>query len=212
MTSILLEQLAFFFALFAIIDPIAAVPIFISLTYGETKKEVKRECLAAGLTMFIALVCALYFGDKILSIIGADLNSFKVAGGIILFIVALKMLQLEIISFSTTQEERDHAARRDVFVGAVPMGIPLLAGPGAMTLTIIAGHDNSFFGKTPYIFSIFVLAFLSYLCLRMAPYVSKKLGPSGMNIFTRVAGLLVSAVAVKLMTEGLLALLPGLGR
>lgn len=213
MTSIshvLLEQLYFIFTLFVIIDPIAVVPIFISLTEGKTAKIKERERRLAAFTMFVTLLVALYVGEKILLLIGANLDSFKVAGGIILLLLSISMIRVQFASFRTTREEREYAAHKHTSIGAVPIGIPLLAGPGSMTLTVIAGHDYSIFGKLPYILSLIVLSIVVYLCLKSSTFLAKKLGPSGINILMRIMGILVASVAVKLIADGLVSLLPGL--
>lgn len=202
--------LSFTVSLFAIADPIALTPIFVSITAGFSHKAKSHTIKLAGFTAFTTLVIVLFIGDKILLLFGASLPSFKVAGGLLLMSMAFSLLKTQVSEIVYTEEENKEAEAK-TSVGVVPLAIPLLSGPGTISLIIIESQTH----KTVEHFSliiagIVIVVILTMLFLRTAEPISRKLGTSGLNIFNRIFGMIIAAVAVELIASGLLQLLPGL--
>lgn len=201
----------FVIALFAILTPFAALPIFLSLTDGQPRREQDRTARLAALTVAVTLILALMGGDVVLSVLGTSLASFRVGGGIILLLMALSMLSARISTVQHTLDEGiDAGTQRSI--GVVPIGLPLLAGPGAISTVIIEGQrDRSWEHLGAIGGCIVFVALLLYASLTMAVPIGRLLGRIGLNIVNRLFGLLLAAIAVELIATGMRALFPGLG-
>ena len=199
-------------AILAIVNPAGAIPVFLGLTGGQNSAQRKHTAAAASLCVGITLICAAWSGDLIFSLFQIRLASFKAGGGILVLLMAISMLQAKISGMRQTDEEAEDARSRDN-VAIVPLGIPLMAGPGAISLVIVnaqraAGWD----AKVILSAVIAAVALITWLALRSSKRIGDWLGPSGINIITRLMGLILAAVAVELIASGALELLPGLGR
>jgi multiple antibiotic resistance protein len=202
------EYTRFLTTLIVILDPLAAVPLFLGLTHGLSTEQRTRAAALTVFTVLSALVAAALFGDTLLRVIGTSLASFRVGGGIVLLLMALAMLrgQPEPVSSNTTE-----AVREQESVAVVPLGIPLLAGPGAIS-TVIIEMDRS---TTPLHLPLVILCIVAisgvlWLTLRLAVPIGARLGRLGLNILHRLLGLLLSAIAVEIMANGLIVLFPAL--
>ncbi len=205
------EYSRFFVALLVIIDPFMAVPMLLSFTAHYADDERRRVVRLATLTVGGVLVLSALAGETLLTLMGTSLGSFRVGGGIVLFLMALAMLQAEVGRMrATPQEESDAAGRASVAV--VPLAIPLLAGPGAISTVIIGMHRSS----APYhalgVLGVIVLVCLVlWVVLRSAQAIGRHLGDIGLNILNRVFGLILAAIAVEVIANGLRQLFPVLG-
>ena len=202
------EYTRFFIALFVIIDPFAAVPIFLVLTKNYTAREQSRIANITASTVLIVLVVTALTGEKLLVGMGTSLASFRVGGGIVLLLMALTMLRAQTDTMRTTPAEEAEAGDRNA-IAVVPLAIPLLAGPGSISNVIIQMHRST----TPFhglsvIITIVLVCVLLWLVLRMASVIGKKLGHIGLNIINRLFGLILAAIAVEIMANGLKALFP----
>src|SRR5688572_23208688 len=139
------EYSRFVIALFAILTPFAAIPIFLSLTEGQSEKEKAHIARTAVLTIAILLISAAFLGDSILRIIGTSLHSFRVGGGLVLLLMALSMMNARVSSVQQTREEAEEAVQKQA-IGVVPIGIPLLAGPGSISAVIIQMERSADWG------------------------------------------------------------------
>ncbi|MCW8956398.1 MAG: NAAT family transporter [Gammaproteobacteria bacterium] len=204
------EYTRFFTALFVILDPFAAIPIFLGLTHHYSSHERHRAVNIAAVTVLIVLMASALFGDAILTGLGTSLPSFRVGGGTVLLLMALTMLRSETAKMLPTQEQPLAANIREN-IAVVPIAIPLLAGPGSISTVIIEVHRS---GSTFHIF--WVLAVICLMCLslwlilRLATPIGRVLGPIGLNILNRLFGLILCAIAVEIMANGLRELFPGL--
>jgi len=205
------EYTRFFVALLVILDPFLAIPILLSLTAGYTAAERNRLVRTTALAVAAVLVVMALLGEALLNFLGTSLGSFRVGGGIVLFLMALAMLQAQADSMRTSPaEERSAASRASIAV--VPLAIPLLAGPGAMSTVIIATHRSA----EPYhaaliIAIILLIAMILWLVLRLARPIGRMLGDIGLNVLNRVFGLILAAIAVEVIANGLKQLFPVLG-
>jgi multiple antibiotic resistance protein len=200
-----------FIALLALVNPLGVLPMFISLTQGHTRKEKQRTIRAAALTVIAVIsICAL-LGEQIIKFFGISTASLQVAGGLLILLMSLSMLNAQMGGARTTAEEQDEAEHKST-LGVVPLGIPLLTGPGAISTVIV--YADKARGATDYAVIIgcgVVLAVLVWLTLQLAEPINRVMGRSGINIATRIMGLLVAAVAVEFIVEGLRTMLPALG-
>lgn len=202
------EYTRFFTALLVILDPFMAIPILLALTSGYSAAERNRVVRTAALTVCGVLVLMALVGEALLHWLGTSLGSFRVGGGIVLFLMALAMLQAQSDAMRTTpQEERSAATRASIAV--VPLAIPLLAGPGAMSTVIIAMHRSDAPNHAAIIIGIIVLVTLIlWLVLHLARPIGQVLGDIGLNVLNRVFGLILAAIAVEVIANGLKQLFP----
>jgi MarC family membrane protein len=200
-----------FGSLFSIVDPFAAVPIFLALTGRQSRHGQSRTALRASITCFVVLTAFALAGRLIFSFYGFTIGAFKIAGGILLFAVALDMVHaLPSDSRSTSEERTEAEAKEDV--GLLPLGLPLLSGPGAIaTVMVLGGKAKDLPQKVGLHAAVLAVSFLTFLILRSSVWVSRFLGRTGINVVVRIMGLILAAVAMQFIIDGLLESLPGLG-
>jgi len=199
-------------ALFVIADPVAAIPIFITLTSTNTDTERKRIASVTALTVATVLVSSIFVGQPLLRVFGISVASFRVGGGILILLMAISMLNARVSrTHSTPEEVQEGVEKEDPAV--VPLGIPLLAGPGAISTMIIYAHQAKDVYDTIFLVvaGLFV-ALTAWIALRLADPIRNLLGKTGINIISRLLGLVLAAVAVEFIAGGLAQLLPGLAR
>jgi multiple antibiotic resistance protein len=189
-----------FVALFAIVDPFANIPVFISILDRFREDDRKMMIRESVFIAFVVLVLFTLLGNYIFRFMGITLYSFKIAGGILLMIIAIEMLfgrktRTE-ISDETVSEERDN-------VSVMPLAIPLLTGPGAITTGIVLYETASDAAGKLVLFACIVAVFiLSYIILRQGDAIHKLLGKTGNKVIIRLMGLLLSAIAVQFVVSG----------
>ncbi|HIE31663.1 MAG TPA: NAAT family transporter [Methanosarcinales archaeon] len=202
-----MEQITFFIyafaSIFVIVNPVGGLITFISLTTGMNAAE-RRE--VAKRSVRVACLLAIIFaisGELILRLFGATVDGLRVAGGVLLFIVALDMLHARVSRESvTTEEMRDATRREDVSV--FPIAMPLLTGPGAITTVIVVIRTGTTLElKMVAILAILLTFALSYLVFRFADRINGILGVTGSLVITRVMGLLLGAIAVNFISTGI---------
>lgn len=205
------EYAKFFIGLLAIVNPIGIVPVFVGLTRTLDDQQRNIVGLRASLTVGIVLVVALLMGDSLLGFFGISLDSFRVAGGLLILLMAISMLHGGMSPAKQTIEEAQDAEEKEN-IAVVPLGMPLLAGPGAISTIIIYAHRGHGFAHYALLLSIALsLALLTWLSLRAAPTIAVQLGRTGLNIVTRIMGLILATIGVEFMANGIRQLLPGLG-
>ncbi|HEY9198522.1 MAG TPA: YchE family NAAT transporter [Gammaproteobacteria bacterium] len=201
----------FFIGLLAIVNPIGIVPVFVGLTRNLPAAERNVIGLRASITVGAVLVVALLMGESMLRFFGISLDSFRVAGGILILLMAISMLHGGIGPTRQTSEEAQDAEEKEN-IAVVPLGMPLLAGPGAISTIIIYSHRGQGLLHHALLLAIaLILALLTWLALRAAPSIADRLGRTGLNIVTRIMGLILAAIGVEFMANGIKQLLPGLG-
>lgn len=195
-----------FLTLFVLIDPIGLIPLFLGLvgtrSYQEQKKIALRSTLVAG---FLILGFAV-LGGGILRYLGISLEALKVAGGLLLFKIALDMINAQ-LERETDEEHAESQSRTDISV--FPLAIPLIAGPGTLAgVLILAGSAPAGIGGVAVVLAMAALVlFLTYWSLRAALKFSSSLGRTGINVITRVLGILLAALAVQYVADGVRVLL-----
>jgi multiple antibiotic resistance protein len=204
------EYLKFLVALVSVANPIGAIPIFITLTSDEPLKQRRKIASRTTLAFGSILLVILFAGESLLAFFGITVASFKAAGGIIILLMAISMVQGRVSKVKHTKEEGEDAADRES-VAIVPIGIPLLAGPGAISTVIVYSHHTSSMVHHLLLGAeIMIVGLLVWLCLNAAPYIAKLLGKIGINIVTRIMGLILAAIGVEFIADGLIGMFPGL--
>jgi len=195
--------------LMAVLDPFLAVPVFLTLTAGRA--EATRTALARGVAImvFAVLATSALLGDTILTTIGASLAAFRVGGGLVLLLMALSMLNAQAGGVRQSPDEAEEVEQGELS-GIVPLAIPLLAGPGSISTTIIHAEAGGTAHLVALLVCILIVSFFTWVVLRAAGLIVARLGTTGLNIATRLLGLLLAALAVQTMAEGLRSLFPGL--
>ena len=204
------DYLRFVVTLTAVVDPFLAVPFFLSFTASRSAKSRRALARMVALTVFGVLAAAAFVGEALLDVIGASLSAFRVGGGLVLLLMSLAMLNAQAGSVRQSKAEAAELEEGDL-QGVVPLAIPLLAGPGAISTAIIAVEGGSFVHQVVIVLCIAVVCGVVWLALRAAHQVAARMGTTGMNVATRILGLLLAAMAVQTMAVGLKALFPGLG-
>jgi multiple antibiotic resistance protein len=193
-------------SIFFLVDPFAAVPSFLSITAGDSPRQRRRTARRAAWTCFIVLGIFALVGSYILKLFGLTLPAFEIAGGLILLLVGLEMLQAKRSGTQETAPETAEGIEKEE-AGIVPLGIPMLAGPGAIsTVMVLMGPQFHMWKAVPVFAAITVTALLSYVVLAGAERVSRFMGESGIRIMMRVMGLLLTAIAVQFFLNGLIHL------
>ena len=203
------EYLRFTVTLVAVLDPFLAVPIFLAFTASRDAAARSRLINAVTLTVFLVLVGAAVFGELLLSLIGASLPAFTAGGGLVLLLMALAMLNAEAGKVRQNPAEAEELESRDLS-GVVPLAVPLLAGPGAISTTIIAAQHEGAAHLGALAGCIFAVCLLLWIVLRLAQRIGERMSMSALNVATRLFGLLLAAIAIEMMADGAKALLPGL--
>ena len=200
-----------FISMIAIVNPVMGVPMFVSLTNQMTSSERDRAARATAITVFLVLSVSIIAGDTILGFFGINVMDFSIAGGILVLLMAINMLNARSDAGARiSADERLEAAHRNS-VAIVPIGIPLLAGPGAIsTAIIVADKATTFQHRLILIGLCLVIGVLTYFTLRVSRGLSRLFGITGMNNFNRIMGLLLAAVAVSFIVGGVQQLFPNL--
>lgn len=204
------QYIEIFAAIIVIVDPLGLLPIFISITADETERERARTAKVAVIFAAVVMIIGSLAGGPLLKFFGISIASFRVAGGVLIFILALAMLNAKISPSKQVPEEAKEAVEKEN-VAVVPLAVPLLAGPAALSTIIIYAHSTPGWGIRIYlIFCIIAVAIITWTLLRLSIVISRKLGQTGLNNVTRLMGLILAAIAVEFIAGGLMELFPGL--
>jgi multiple antibiotic resistance protein len=205
-----------FLGLIAIVDPLIAIPMFIALTPTANTRDRMRIARIAAIAVFFVLAISLVAGGPLLEFFGISLSAFKVAGALLLLLSAMDSFNAAPGRQRQTPEEEAEAMHKHA-VAVVPIATPLLAGPGAISMVIVFGQSHPGVAKLGQIghlammlVVIFVVALITWVTLRAAQRIANRIGITGMNVATRVGGLITAALAVEILASGLLGLFPGL--
>lgn len=194
------ETLVAFGSLFSIVDPFSAVPVFVALTSREDPASKSRTALRASITCFVVLTVFGLAGSIIFKFFGITIPAFKMAGGILLFGVALDMMKAQ---HSETRSTREEEAEKRDDVGLIPLGLPLLSGPGAIAaVMMLVGKSQTTSERLGVHLAILGVGVASFFILRSAVWVAKFLGKTGINVIGRLMGLILAAIAIQFVIDG----------
>jgi multiple antibiotic resistance protein len=178
------------------------------MTEGASPAERRTTATTACITAWAALVISIVFGQSVLNLLGIRLAAFRVGGGIVLLLMGIAMLHTRLGAISHTQEELDEAAERRM-VGVVPLGIPLLVGPGAISTAMLAAdNDKGWLSLAVLAIIAAIVAVATWLVLIFADRIGSALGKTGINIASRVMGFLLVAIATEFIADGIVELFP----
>jgi len=199
-----------FSSLIVIINPVMVTSVFITLT-ANARPEAKRAIIRkTTLIAFIVLLVFAVSGTLIFKFFSITIGAFQIAGGIILFSVAMGMLHAQTSRTKQTPEEMDEAMSRED-IAVVPLAIPIVSGPGAITTVVVLSGETRAIANMAILFLAIVVAMvIVFVMLRNAARIQRFVGPSGLNIATRLMGLVLAAVAVQFVIRGVESVLPDL--
>jgi MarC family membrane protein len=194
--------------LILVVDPPAAVPLLLSMTASDPPEHRRRMATRAAVATGIVLAAFAALGSLIFRMFGISLGAFRIAGGILLFLLSVDMLRAQPSRQRTTpEEEAEGVSRADVSI--FPLAIPMLAGPGATsTVMVLVSRAHHPWQYAVLFAAIALTALVCLALLRSADRVGKRLGQTGMNVLQRVMGLILAATAVQFVVEGAATVLP----
>ena len=201
------KMLNMFIVLLVVVDPVGVTPVFGALTRGggelhRRRMAVKGTLLAAGILLIFAFI-----GDWLLTTLGITLPAFKIAGGILLFLIAMDMVFARQSGGRSTTGREQEEARHKEDISVFPLAFPLIAGPGALTTILLMVGESH--GNPLYFVSmigvLLVILLLTLVCLLMAGRLMKILGETGANVMDRLFGVILAALAVQFVLDGIRA-------
>ncbi len=196
-----------FTSLLAILNPLSAVPVFVAMTAHYDARHRAATLRRAIFTAFVVMVAFSLLGTLILRFFGITTHAFQIAGGIIFFSIGWDMLHARRSRVKTTVEEETEGASRDD-IGIIPLGLPSLAGPGTITTVIALDSQADTMPQVVGVYIAIVLVCLvAWAVLAAAPLVVRKLGQTGMNVFTRIMGLLAMVIGSQFVINGVTTVL-----
>ena len=193
-----------FVTLFVVIDPIGLGPMFMGVTAGLPENAKRRVGLEASIIAFLVLAGSALFADWLLNALGISLAAFRIAGGLLLFVIAFEM----VFERRTSRKSNDASPEGLSHIAAFPLAVPLMAGPGAITACVLlAGRANgNWIALAELIAIIALMLAICYAIFFTSSALEKIIGPRGLNVFGRLLGVLLAALAVQFVADGILAL------
>ncbi len=195
-----------FLTLFVVIDPVGLVPLYLALVHDRSEEEQSQIAIRAVVVSAVILLAFGLTGAYVLHNLGISLQAFQIAAGVLLFKIALDMIFVH-QERETQAEAKEAESRQDVSV--FPLAIPLIAGPGSLASILVLSREatNYYLGLSVVLAAAAIVLLLCYLFLLLSRPLAKLLGQIGINVVTRVLGVLLAALAVQYMLDGLLTLL-----
>jgi multiple antibiotic resistance protein len=189
-------------SLFAITNPLSAAPVYLALTDGYTPERREHTLRTAVLTGAGVLVVFTLLGGTIFQLFGITMDAFRITGGLIVFAIGMDMLQAKRSRVKTTREEEEEAMEKED-VGITPLGIPMIVGPGAITTVMVLMTEARTIAHMAVILAAIGLVLGSiYAALRAGPRLMSFFGQAGLNVLTRIMGLLVAVIGVQFVVDG----------
>lgn len=199
-----------FVALIVLVNPIEGIPIFITNTKSLTREQKTAIAKKTSIAVFIILIISLFLGRYLLELFGISIPSFSIAGGIIIFLIAVNMV---IGTGAGEKSLPNDPNQNQEDIAVVPLATPLLAGPGAISSIIVYGSNNGgLTGDIVLSFIVLLLAVVIWFSLNAATRFDQKLNATGIKVLTKISGLLVAAIAIELIFSGLKQMIPSIAR
>lgn len=207
-----METLKAFITLLALINPFGAIPMFLSLTAHFSPGQVRHTINTAAFSTAVVIAVSALLGRHLLELFGISIASLQVGGGALLFLLALGMFNAADPGRTRSTPEEEHEAAERSSIAVVPLTIPLLTGPATMsTVVIYADQAKTFLQHAALVGYGVVIALATAVCFALAKPIARVLGQTGINVMTRLMGLILAALAVEVMAAGLTKLFPALG-
>jgi len=197
-----------FIALLVVCNPLSALPAVLRITRYQTLEEKRKTGATATMAVGIILLVTTWFGTPILKVLGIQLSAFQVAGGLVLLTMSFSMLSAEESPMKVTPDE--HREHRESSGAIVPLAIPIIAGPGAISSIIVSvGHASGILHQVMLTLVSILVALTMGVLLYFATNLEKFLGQSGINVINRLGGLVLASIAIQTIGSGLIGLFPG---
>lgn len=197
-------------SLFSILNPILAITIYLDITKGVSKEDKKKVAVTCATAVFILLTGFLFIGEVLLSMLSVHDYSIRIAGGLIVLLIGVMMV---VGSNDSNDKNTDHPAvySKDALIslGISPLALPMIVGPAAIVMVMLYGQEvHGIFGKLEVTSIIAIVSLSVFGVLMAADYIAKGIGKAGLIVLTKIMGLIISAVAVEMMVEGLKSVVP----
>lgn len=197
-----------FVILFSVVDPVSTVPIFLGMTRNNTPAERHRYARNASITATLILIVFLLFGQAVFQAFDITLAAFRIAGGVIILIIALDLLKATHTSVRSEQAERDEGAVKED-ISITPLGIPMLGGPAAISaVMVLAAQRPGVTGTLSMAIVIVAVGLCCFAALRLSDVIQRMLGVTGINVASRLMGLLLLAMSIQFLLDGLQLAMP----
>lgn len=194
-----------FTALFSVTNPLGSVPIFLALTQGDSRLSKNRTALWTSLNVFIILVVSFFIGKYILEFLGISIDVLRIAGGVIICTSGFGLLSGTFSKRRGVSKKVASDAQQRSDIALTPLAIPMMAGPGSMSLLIAMYQDYPILkDKFIIVGAVLALTVVTFLILRSAGYISKLLGESGIVAISRIIGFLVLAIGIQYIINSLI--------
>jgi len=192
-----------FSSLFALINPIGLVPIFLSITENYNRRERDIIAIKAVIFSFFILITFSFIGEFIFSFYKITVDGFRIAGGILLLKISLDMLESKRSRTRTTPVEQKEAEEKNE-IAYTPLGIPLIAGPGAIaSIMILSSESNGYLDKVTLLISLSLVLFMTFIIFKISKFLSKNFGKSGLRIMQRIMGLILMTISIEFILKGI---------
>lgn len=202
-------------ALFIIMNPFPLLGVYLGITEKFSVSFKKKLLIAMTVAVNVILLTFLFSGNLVLDFFGVDLAGFTVAGGILIFFIGFSMVKAKNSDIHHKKEEQEEAKNSDspVSVGVVPLAIPILAGPGTISIVMNKSYSYpDFNGYLAISLGIVIVSIIVYVVFTFSGVISKKLGNTGLNIITRIMGIFLIAISIDMIAKGISELFPILGK
>lgn len=202
-----------FITFFVVIDPIGVAPMFAVLTHREAPAERRRIAVRGVVIAAIVLIAFAFGGEPLLHTLGIGLPAFRMAGGILLLLLAIDMVMARHTGLSATTPKEDEETSHRADISVFPVAIPLIAGPGALTSTVMlmAGTNHDLTQQVLLVAMLLVVLAITLVCLLLAPLLVGALGLTGSNVVTRIFGILLCALSMQFLIDGVIGAYRSLG-
>lgn len=206
----LAEYLKTFISVLMIVNPIGAIPVFIAITAGDPPEKQRKQAKIASMSVAIILIVAAWAGAPLLSLFGIGIPAFRVGGGVLILLMAISMMYAKPTGLRQTSAEQAEAVTKEN-VAVVPLAIPLMAGPGAISTAVLtADRVRNWVDMLALHVGAALIGAVVFLALRAALPISRAMGRTGINVATRLMGMILAAVSIEFIASGASALFPGL--
>ncbi|MEK7414086.1 MAG: MarC family protein [Planctomycetota bacterium] len=212
-SDVIVDVLKLFVPIFVVVSPIGLVPLFVGMTQNDNVQQRRRTAWIAACTTTFVLLGASFAGQALFSFFSISLDAFRIAGGILLFLIGLDFVNVRQTRTKTTDPEYEESIRKEE-VGIIPLAIPMLAGPGAVATVMVQHGDRgySLAANLPHIAAIVLLGAVTLVTLLAAVRLQRHLTPTVIGLCLRVEGLLLTAIAVEMVVRGVTNLVLMVGK
>jgi len=199
-----------FVGLLAVVNPLGALPIFLTMADTKDPKKANKTIRRAAIAVTLILLTSAWLGEHLLGFFGISIDAFRSAGGLLILLMGIAMLHGKQSHVQHHPSELEEVSKKED-ISVVPLAIPLMAGPGAISLVILdANKVHGWQGNIGLVLAIIAVAAIAWLVLLIAEKMHDHIGVVGLNIITRIMGLILAAIGIQFMADGIIHLLPGL--